>query len=69
MMLLNQIDNLFGQLMAFGEFHSLFYMADQDERTHVGLQSIVTVFPPLVFDEIFRFHHLADIVEIRTYTG
>ena len=44
-------------------------MADDDEGAESRLQRFMSIFACLILDEVMRFHHLADIVEVAAHTA
>ena len=69
--LLDEIDDRFGQMMLSGKLGAVFDMSDYYQRAHgrdERLQTIFFVFS-LILDEVARLEHLADIVVIRAHAN
>ena len=63
--LLDQVDDRLGQMVLPAEVDSVLDVPDDDERAHRRRQLGVAIGrPDLVFHEVVRLEHLADVVEI-----
>jgi len=66
--LLDNVDDVSPQLLFPGEFHSIFYMGDQDQAAHGRRELLVLVLGPgLVFDKVEGLFHFADVVVIGAH--
>ena len=69
-MLLDGVDNRLAQLVLPGNLDAVLDMGDEDQTGHGGRQLVVLVFAGgLVFDEIQRLFHFADVVVISAHFG
>ena len=67
--LLDEIDDGLRQVVLLGEGEPVLDVADDDERAERRLQFVVPVLADLVFDEVMRLEHFADVVKIAADAG
>ena len=67
MMLFDEVDDSLRQSMLPREFYSIFYMGDNDQRTHLRIKRFVLIPFRLVLDKVLGFAHLTDVVKVSAY--
>ena len=63
-MLGDEIGDRRRQVVLFRECHPVLDMADDDQRAQRRFEQVVAVLAGLIFDEVLRFEHFADVVEV-----
>ena len=65
-MLLDQVDDPLGEVVLPAEIDAVLHVTDDDQGAHRGREVVMPIdAADLVFDEIVRLEHFANVVKIR----